>query len=259
MPSEEVLERAYGGWYRPRSGRFAGPGDAALRHLRGRLARRLDRIAPPGPILDIGAGDGALLHALRQRGRAARGIDPNPAHADVHDERIEELAGDWAAIVFWHSLEHMRRAGDALDRAIGLLAPHGVLVVAIPNRSSLQAAAFGDSWFAIDYPRHLVHVPAATLLARLRERGLSIERVSHIRGGQAVFGWLYGLIGRLPGQPDLYDAIRKPEARRAAMSSIARVGVLVAAVALLPLAVACVAVEVALRRGGSVYVEARHV
>ena len=88
----------------------------------------------------------------------------------------------------------------------------------MPNPASLQARAFGERWLALDLPRHLVHVPAPALLARLRELGLSVERVSYLRGGQVVFGWLHGLVGALPGHPDLYDAIRRPEARRAPLS-----------------------------------------
>ena len=259
MPSGEELEGAYGGWYRPPAGRFAGFGDTVLRCLRGRLARRLDRIAPDGPILDVGAGDGALIDALRAQGRVATGIDRHSTHPAVHAGGIDELRGPWAGIVLWHSLEHLPRAGDSLDRSAALLGQMGVLVIAIPNPASLQALAFGDSWFALDYPRHLVHVPAVVLLTRLEALGLAIERVSYLRGGQVVFGWLHGLVGRMPGRPDLYDAIRRPEARREPISALARIGTLAVAVALLPVAAICAAAEVAARRGGSLYVEARRV
>ena len=84
----------------------------------------------------------------------------------------------------------------------------------MPNPDSLQARAFGDRWLHLDLPLHLVHVPAPALLARLRALGLRVERVSYLRGGQVVFGWLHGIVGLLPGHPDLYDAIRRPEARR---------------------------------------------
>ena len=99
-----------------------------------------------------------------------------------------------------------------------LLEPGGVAVVAIPNPDSLQARAFGDRWLHLDLPLHLVHIPAPALLARLRELGMRIERVSYLRGGQVVFGWLHGIVGLLPGHPDLYDAIRRPEARRRPLS-----------------------------------------
>lgn len=67
---------------------------------------------------------------------------------------------------------------------------------------------------ALDLPRHLVHLPSAALIDRLRSLGLAVERISYWRGGQVVFGWLHGLVGMLPGHPDLYDAIRRPEAQQ---------------------------------------------
>ena len=167
------------------------------------------------------------------------------------------MDGAWAAIVFWHSLEHLPEPGSTLEHAARLLAPEGVLVVAVPNSDSIQARAFGDRWFALDLPRHLVHLTSGALRMRLRSLGLRIERVSYLRGGQVVFGWLDGMVGALPGHPSLYDAIRRPEARFRPLSAGRRLTALLAAVLLLPLALAATAVEVLARRGGTVYVEAR--
>jgi len=256
-PTDAELDAAYAGWYRPRSGRFSGPGDALLRRSRGRLAGRLDALAPPGPILDVGSGDGFLLDALRARGREAVGLERDAAsRADVRAAEVTEIGGAWAGVVFWHSLEHLREPRAALEHAAGLLAPGGVLVVAVPNAGSLQARAFGSRWFGRDLPRHLVHLTAAALLEAIRARGLEVTRVSHWRGGQIVFGWCHGLVGRLPGRPDLYDAIRRPEARSRPMTPARRAGTLAAAVALAPLAVAGALAEVAAGRGGTVYLEA---
>jgi SAM-dependent methyltransferase len=255
-PSDAELDRAYADWYRPETGRFAGPGDALLRLSRGRLARRLDRIAPPGPVLDVGAGDGALLDALARRGREVLGLERRSSRPDVLRAEIDEVEGSYAAVVFWHTLEHLRRPRQALERAAALLAPGGVLVVAVPNADSLQARAFGERWFALDLPRHLVHLPARTLERALEDLGLRIERRSHVRGGQVLFGWLHGLVGSFPGRPDLYDAIRRPAARRRPVSPAGRALALAAATVLLPVAAAGAVLEAALRRGGSVYLEA---
>ena len=256
-PTDAELDAAYAGFYRPDSGRFAGPGDALLRRSRGTLARRIDRIAPLGRVLDVGSGEGALLDALAATGREAVGLERASTRPDVREAEVGDVEGEWAAVVFWHSLEHLRAPGRALDHAATLLAPGGVLVVAVPNAASLQARAFGDHWFALDVPRHLTHAPAAALVERLRAAGLGIERVSHWRGGQALFGWLHGLTGRVPGAGDLYDAIRRPEARQAALGPGRRAATLAVASALTPVALLATAAEVAARRGGSVYVEAR--
>jgi SAM-dependent methyltransferase len=256
-PTEAELDKAYSGWYRPSSGRFSGIGDAVLRRTRGRLAQRLDQIAPAGPILDVGAGDGALLDALAARGRHAVGLERESTRPDVREGDLGAIDGRWAAIVFWHSLEHLVSPGDELERTADLLEPGGALVIAVPNADSLQAHVFGDRWLALDLPRHLVHVPASALLARVRAIGLTVERVSYWRGGQVLFGWLHGLVGRLPGRPDLYDAIRRPAARREHLRGSTRLMTLVAAVALSPIAALCAGAEIAARRGGTVYVEAR--
>src|SRR4051795_12221143 len=104
-PSEQTLKRAYEGWYRPQSGRFAGPGDTVLKRSRGALAKRLDAIVPPGPVLDVGAGDGTLLDALKGLGRSATGLELVSSRPDIRATSIEEIEEDgFAAIVFWHSL-----------------------------------------------------------------------------------------------------------------------------------------------------------
>lgn len=257
-PSPEELDAAYEGWYRPAGGRFSGVGDRLLRRTRARLSGRIDRIAPPGPVLDVGAGDSSLLVALRAHGRAAVGLERRADNGGVREgDLADETGADWAAIVLWHSLEHLPEPGRAIDSVGPALRPEGVLIVAVPNSASLQARVFGERWLAIDFPRHLVHLSAAALLARLRAQGMRVERVSYLRGGQVVFGWLHGLVGSLPGHPHLYDAIRRPDARSAPISAPVRWLTLTAAVISLPLALLATAIEVAARRGGTVYVEAR--
>lgn len=254
-PDDVTLDAAYAEWYRPDGGRFSFVGDAVLRRTRGRLAVRIADVAPPGPVLDIGSGDGALVDALRAVGREAVGVER--VDSDAASEPMSVADGRFAAIVLWHSLEHLRHPGRTLAAAADKLLPGGVVFVAIPNYASLQARLFGSAWFALDLPRHLVHLPAAALIDRLRSLGLTIERTSHVRGGQVVFGWLVGFVGLLPGDLRLYDAIRRPPARERPMGRLTRAASLAAGVAVLPAALVAAGIEVALRRGGSVYVEAR--
>jgi hypothetical protein len=236
-PLEAELDGAYAGAYRPASGRFYGFGDALLRRTRGSLARRLNEVAPAGAILDVGAGNGALLDALHLLGREAVGIERECTRPDVMVGDLADPAG-------------------ALERSAALLVRGGVLAVAVPNSASLQAFVFGDRWFALDLPRHLFHLTSGALVERLRRLGLRDERVSYLRGGQVLFGWLDGLVGLLPGHPSLYDAIRRPEARFHPLRRRRRFATLLAAILLVPVAVVATGVEVLLRRGGTVYIEA---
>ncbi len=170
---------------------------------------------------------------------------------------FDDRLGEWAAVVFWHSLEHLRDPRAAVHNAYRLLAPSGLLIIAVPNFASWQAGWLGERWLALDLPRHLVHLPARALVDGLQECGLEIDRVSYWRGGQVVFGWLDGLVSMLPSQPSLYDAIRQGQARAATMSRARRAMTLAAGLALAPVSTVVAAGEVAARAGGSTYVEAR--
>lgn len=205
----------------------------------------------------MGAGDGTLVKAFVRHGREAVGLEPHASGPHLRNAEIEEMSGDWAAVIFWHSLEHLRQPAMALSHAARLLVPGGLLVVAVPNATSLQARAFGDRWFALDLPRHLVHLSPTPLLSKIEALGLRVERVSYLRGGQVVFGWVHGLVGLLPGHPDLYEVIRRGEARRSAQSPTRRCYAVAAAGVAVPLALAASAAEVAARSGGTIYVQAR--
>jgi SAM-dependent methyltransferase len=260
IPDDGELESAYADWYRPATGRFGAFGDQLLRRSRGTLARRIDHLAPPGPVLDVGCGEGALLDALQARGREALGLERHASRADVRSCEVasfDERQGEWAAVVMWHSLEHLREPAAGLDRIARLLAPGGLLVIAVPNRDSWQARWFGERWLALDLPRHLIHLSSGALSGGVRARGLRIERISYWRGGQVVFGWLHGLVATLPGHPDLYAAIRRPAAREVAISGRRRALTLAAGAALFPLALTLAGAEIGARAGGSVYLEAR--
>ena len=247
-PTPAELDAAYADWYRPPEGRFSGPLDGVLRRSRAALAGRIDRLAPPGPVLDVGSGDGTLVRALQARGREAAGVERG-------DRGLEAYPGPYAAVVFWHSLEHLPDAAGALAHAAGALRSGGLLVIAVPNAASAQARRFGDDWFALDLPRHLFHFTPQALAARCAQLGLVVTDVSFTRGGQVLFGWLHGLVRRSTGL-DLYDAIRRPAARSAPLSAAQRARALGAAVAWLPAAAPLAAGEIAARRAGTFVLEA---
>lgn len=257
MPSGEELGEAYGTWYRPEEGRFSGVGDLVLRRLRSRNAVHLDELAPAGAILDVGSGDGTLIDALQARGRKAIGLERASDRDDVLDADISEVEGEYAAIVFWHALEHLPDPAGAVAHAHRLLIGGGVVVIAVPNIASLQARLFGDNWLALDLPRHLSHLSDRALVSGLEKAGFEVERTSPLKGGQVLFGWLHGLVRSLPGKLDLYDAIRRPEARSAPMTGSQRLTALALAALMLPVALAGTLAEAVSGHGGTVYVEAR--
>ena len=164
-PTAAELEHAYAR-YRPEDGRFSGsatPCCAAPARAWPRASiawRRPGRCSTWAPATVrcstrfIGAGP----RGARPRARLAARGRPRGRH---HESR-----GTVAAIVFWHSLEHLPAPGRRdRRRAQRLPARGGALLVAVPNSDSLQARVFGDRWFHLDLPRHLVHLSARALTA----------------------------------------------------------------------------------------------
>ena len=258
IPSEAELAEAYGDWYRPKTGRrfFLGF-DALLARSRALLAARIDGLAPPGPVLDVGAGDGTLVDALSARGRETTGIERKPVRDDFLDMSVADVEGEWAAVIFWHSLEHLPDPSEAIRHAARLVVPGGIVAVAVPNNDSLQARIFGDRWLHLDLPRHLVHLSTRSLERGLRDAGLTVIHTSFLRSGQSVIGWLQGLVGLLPGRPDLYQALRQSHARGVDQPASKRATAILAAALLAPVATIAALAEMAARRGGTVYIEAR--
>jgi SAM-dependent methyltransferase len=170
-----------------RAARLCSLAEAARRRARRQLAGRIARIAPPGPVLDVGSGDGMLLDALRATGRLTTGIDREPRRAGVRDAEITELGGRYAAIVFWQSLGRLHAPGTALEHAAALLKPGGLLAIAQPSAGRQHARAFGARWLAREGAR--IAIPERSLLDRLNTLGLQIERIERPLD-RARGGWL---------------------------------------------------------------------
>ncbi len=176
-------------------------GEAARRSARRHMANRIARVAPPGPVLDVGSGDGMLLDALRATGRLATGIagrpgtGSRPPREGIRDAEITELGGRYAAIVFWQSLGRLRAPGAALDHAAALLKPGGLLAIAQPSTTRQQARALGERLLTPAQPRERVQIPPETLVERLRVLGLQVDHVDHLLDRRTPGGWLNGLLG----------------------------------------------------------------
>ena len=108
----------------------------------------------------------------------------------VHDAEITELGGRYAAIVFWQSLGRLRAPGTALEHAAALLKPGGLLAIAQPSAGRQHAHALGARWLAGSPALPSIAIPERSLLDRLRDLGLQIERVERPLERGARGGWL---------------------------------------------------------------------
>lgn len=102
--------------------------------------------ATPGRALDCGCGAGDNARILRSRGWRVTGITASPAEQRIaadHCDRVlltdlekplpDEVGGDFDLVVLSHVLEHLAHPEALLDTLKAVLAPHGVIAVALPN------------------------------------------------------------------------------------------------------------------------------
>jgi SAM-dependent methyltransferase len=218
--TDEQLEHYYSSaYYDAFCGWVAGRGRSPLRlardkwrewSLRRRAARKPFWPLPvtPGRVLDVGCGDGSLLQHFADQGWTAIGVDPaSTAVAAVRHRRLEAHQGtlddhpwehgSFQAILFQHSLEHIPDPMGSLSEAAKLLAPGGVLVVAVPNWASWQKRLFRSRWFHLDLPRHQQHFSPTALERAARQVGLEpIEVGTESNVISPVYSMHYVLAGR---------------------------------------------------------------
>ncbi len=184
----------------PAAGEIGGIGAVvASRMAAASVAPLANALGPGSLVVDVGAGTGLRAKALADRGFDVVVIEPDPvevmratAHladtsAQVVRAGVHELGDVMGArradaVVLWHVLEHLDDLGDALRRVSEVTRDGGMLSVAVPNRGSLEARVFGDSWHAWEPSRHRWHFDERSLRLVLGEAGFSVEEISP-RGG----------------------------------------------------------------------------
>jgi SAM-dependent methyltransferase len=166
-------------------------------------------LEPGASIFEVGAGDGSFLTVLESRGFRAAGIDPEAPEGSGRElvrigfEEAQLSSSSVDAVVFWHSLEHLRDPAAAIEKVLPALVPSGRIVVAVPNIASLQARIGGDVWFHQDVPRHVTQFTIKGLRALLERSGLELRSISSFVWEQNLLGMWQSLLNRVTRQPDV--------------------------------------------------------
>ncbi|TLU88001.1 MAG: class I SAM-dependent methyltransferase [Chlorobium sp.] len=154
-------------------------------------------------ILEIGCSTGDLLNFFHRSTGVPlahlAGVEPDSASAAYAREnfglRVSSLLeGEYGEtfdrIVLWHTLEHIHALNETLHAVAHLLAPDGVLVVALPNATCSGTKYYGENWVAWDAPRHLYHFLPGTLAKLLERHNLHLfKRIAY--APDAVYNALY--------------------------------------------------------------------
>lgn len=138
-----------------------------------------------GRILDIGAGIGAFLSVMKEKGWQIKGIEPDEgARKNAAQlfgltlEQPSELYGlnpdSYDAITLWHVLEHVHQLHPYVEQLKTLLTREGKIFIAVPNYTSVDAAAYRNYWAAYDVPRHLYHFTPKAIEKLMSGHGLKV-------------------------------------------------------------------------------------
>jgi SAM-dependent methyltransferase len=247
--------------------------DRLLQPLR-RLAHH-ERLRLLGPlpsaarVIEVGAGRGRLIAALRARGHDAVGIEPASAASQeaisgglpvdrLALEHADFPTGEADAVVLWHVLEHLEDSHAALEQVRRWVKADGRLVVAVPNLGSLQAWIGRDRWFHQDVPRHRTHFTVPGLKLLLQRSGFAPTRTQHLIIEQNWLGMWLTLLNRLTLDRDVPYRFAKRDLdyanrREAAWDALISV---VVGIPLIPIAVSLELAAGLARRGGTVVVHA---
>ncbi|MFN3530073.1 MAG: class I SAM-dependent methyltransferase [Bacteroidia bacterium] len=141
----------------------------------------IGRYQKAGRLLDIGCGTGAFAASMQAAGWEVQAVEPDPDAAalarakyqlHVHPEAwLAESDAEFDVISMWHVLEHVHLLQERMEQLFVRLAKGGLLVIAVPNPESYDAAHYGTYWAARDLPRHLYHFPPKMLRNRFEQAG----------------------------------------------------------------------------------------
>jgi SAM-dependent methyltransferase len=142
----------------------------------------IEKHVTPGRILDLGCWVGFMLAAARDRGWETLGVEPSDfashyareelgldvLQADLLSADLEPASFD--AIILGDVIEHLTDPLDALRHIATLLAPGGVLYMALPDSGSRLARLMGARWWSV-IPTHIQYFSRESMRILLGRAG----------------------------------------------------------------------------------------
>ncbi|CAN5506123.1 class I SAM-dependent methyltransferase [soil metagenome] len=167
----------------------------------------------PKRVLDVGCGDGTFLEAARKKGWQVAGTELNAGRfedanlnicGDLLEVKEKFGVSSFDAVTMWHTLEHFRAPREILENVSELLAPDGVLLVAVPDARGFQAKTFGKYWLHLDVPRHLFHFDFHSLKLLLAQTGFEVKNQWHQEFEYDLLGWSQSALNAIFKEPNVF-------------------------------------------------------
>jgi SAM-dependent methyltransferase len=141
---------------------------------------------PPGRLLDVPAGQGALAARLKAKGFQVGACDLYPELFRVPDIEVRRgdlsgtlpyAAAEFDYVVCLEGLEHIENPHQAIREFARILAPGGQLIVSTPNVLNVEERA---KWLLYGYTSHFKPISTEHIQAQSRHAGGKREAALHI-------------------------------------------------------------------------------
>jgi SAM-dependent methyltransferase len=192
QPDAETLNQYYNSSYDPYHEDHGAEGNDDQIVTEARRSGEFRHIPiPTGKrVLDFGCGGGFFLRICRKLGAEVQGIEPSPHGAEitrrqgipVFEGSLDEFLpghGDdrFDVITSNHVIEHVPDPIRALAGLGRLLAPEGMMTIAVPNAASSFARALRSDWHSTDLPVHLHQFSPESLKVAAERSRLSVQEI----------------------------------------------------------------------------------
>ncbi len=185
MPSDELLASAYA---TAASDDYVGE-EAGQRETARRVLDTIERWQPGrGKLLDLGCWVGFLMSEAQARGWETLGVEPSAFGARYAREQLglevietglfeAELPSEgFAAVTLGDVIEHLVEPSEAVARIRDLLAPGGVVWMALPDAGSPLARVLGKRWWSV-IPTHVQYFTRRSIRRLMENGGLEVLEV----------------------------------------------------------------------------------
>ena len=172
------------------------------------VLKTISRLHPQGlRLLDFGSGKGNFLSVAKKVGYQVMGIETAIKRAEFAERmfglkikkslytggKIEDERFDIITIL--HVLEHLPKPKEFLLNLLkDNLKEEGLVVVEVPNLSSLQSKIAKSNWMHLDIPRHQSHFTKERIIRFANEVDLQVIKIEYFSLHLGILGMCQSIL-----------------------------------------------------------------
>ncbi len=158
-----------------------------------RLWRKTFKYKKKGRMLEIGSSVGNLLQVFKSKGWQVEGIEPSKKAVEIANknnlpskvatiESAKLSPSHYDLVVLSQTLEHLEDPKLALKKIKGILKKDGLILIGVPNFSSISRKVFKSRWPFIIPDEHLWHFSPKSISRLLESCGFEVLEISAVSG-----------------------------------------------------------------------------